>query len=232
MDAFIRAKRLGVEITPVWNKSHREHTIVGSHPADVRAEADEAVRNRRWTGPYFVDADHINLKTVDPFLDACDFFTLDVADWIGVEAEPAAIADFIARHESLVGLLSAPGIGRPLEISRPMMADAARKFLAATGEAGRIYRRIIEIKGDRTAVIEVSLDETDRPQTPTELLFILAAMADEGIPAQTIAPRFAGRFNKGVEYAGDSRSSAGSSTMTWWWWPSRSNNSICRRTSS
>jgi hypothetical protein len=47
------------------------------------------------------------------------------------------------------------------------------------------------------------MDETDQPQTPVEMLFILAAIADEGIPAQTIAPKFTGRFNKGVDYVGD-----------------------------
>src|SRR5216117_347282 len=47
------------------------------------------------------------------------------------------------------------------------------------------------------------MDETDRPQTPPELLVILAAIADEKIPIQTIAPKFTGRFNKGVDYVGD-----------------------------
>jgi hypothetical protein len=47
------------------------------------------------------------------------------------------------------------------------------------------------------------MDETDTPQTPPELLVILAAIADERIPAQTIAPKFTGRFNKGVDYVGD-----------------------------
>src|SRR6202042_3655814 len=50
---------------------------------------------------------------------------------------------------------------------------------------------------------EVSMDETDSPQTPPELLIILAAIADEKIPIQTIAPKFTGRFNKGVDYVGD-----------------------------
>ena len=49
------------------------------------------------------------------------------------------------------------------------------------------------------------MDETDSPQTPPELLVILAALADEGIPVQTIAPKFTGRFNKGVDYVGDLR---------------------------
>jgi len=47
------------------------------------------------------------------------------------------------------------------------------------------------------------MDETDSPQTPVELLIILAAIADEKIPIQTIAPKFTGRFNKGVDYVGD-----------------------------
>lgn len=47
------------------------------------------------------------------------------------------------------------------------------------------------------------MDETDVPQTPPQLLVILAAIADEGIPIQTIAPKFTGRFNKGVDYVGD-----------------------------
>ncbi|MEK6398427.1 MAG: tagaturonate epimerase family protein, partial [Terriglobus sp.] len=40
-------------------------------------------------------------------------------------------------------------------------------------------------------------------QTPPELLIILAAVADEKLPIQTIAPKFTGRFNKGVDYVGD-----------------------------
>ena len=96
-----------------------------------------------------------------------------------------------------------PGLERPLEVSRPALAAAARKFLAAIREAGRIYDRICQAKPAATPVIEVSMDETDRPQTLVELLCILAAVADEGIPVQTIAPRFVGRFNKGVDYVGD-----------------------------
>ena len=203
LDAIIRAGREGVDVAPVWNKSHREHTIVGSRPADVRAEADRAVQARGWTGPYFVDADHIRLETVDGFLEASDFFTIDVADRIGADTEPQAAEQFVERHARFVGPLSIPGVACELHISRPMLVAAAKDFRAAVREAGRIYRRIRQAKGEQPVVIEVSLDETDRPQTPMEMLLILAMVAEEGIPAQTIAPRFAGRFNKGVDYVGD-----------------------------
>ncbi len=72
-------------------------------------------------------------------------------------------------------------------------------------EAGKIYRHLVEVKGAGRFVPEISMDETELPQTPMELLIILAAIADEGIPIQTIAPKFTGRFNKGVDYVGDVR---------------------------
>ncbi|MEZ6107597.1 MAG: tagaturonate epimerase family protein [Pirellulaceae bacterium] len=66
-----------------------------------------------------------------------------------------------------------------------------------------MYRYVVEAGGEGNIIAEVSMDETDAPQTPPELLVILAAMADQGIRAQTIAPKFTGRFNKGVDYVGD-----------------------------
>ena len=201
--ALAAARRQGVDLAPVWNKSHREHTIVGSTPADVRREADDAVAALGWTGPYFVDADHIGMATVDRFLDSSDFFTLDVADWIGKPADADDIERFAGKHRSLLGRLEVPGIGEPVQVSEAVVREAAGKYLLAVREAGRIYRRIAKAKGEGRFVTEVSMDETDRPQTPVDLIFILAALADEGIPAQTIAPRFSGRFNKGVDYVGD-----------------------------
>ena len=77
--ALDAARRRGVRITPVWNKSNREHTIIGTTPEDTRRSADAAVRAAGWTDAYYVDADHIGLATVDRFVGACDFFTIDVA---------------------------------------------------------------------------------------------------------------------------------------------------------
>lgn len=202
IDAMISARKQGVTIAPVWNKSYREHSIVGTKPDSVRSEADAAVKARAWTDPYFVDADHIRLKTVDGFLDSSDFFTLDVADDIGADPGEDTIKRFTAKHKPLIGRHEIPGIDRPLEISDALFAGAARKFLAAVREAGKIWRHIEKAKGADKVVIEVSMDETDRPQTPAELLVILAAVADEAIPAQTIAPRFTGEFLKGVDYIG------------------------------
>jgi hypothetical protein len=203
--AFVRAKELGVEVTPVWNKSNREHNIVHSEPASVRAEADAAVQSLNWTGPYFVDADHIGLQTVDRFIAASDFFTIDVADFIGKAAEDAALAAFVERYSRYAGALEVPGIDGALQVTPELIRSIGRKYLYAVKEAGKVCRHIETAKGRDAFVPEISMDETDQPQTPVELLFILGAIASEQIPVRTIAPKFTGRFNKGVNYVGDIR---------------------------
>ncbi len=201
--AFLLAKEDGIDIVPVWNKSHREHVIVKSSPADVRREAEEAVKAVRWQGSYHVDADHIGLKNVDLFLEASDFFTLDVADSIGGAFSQETLNEFVQRHEARASSLTIPGIGRSFEIPRRELEAIVMKYLPATKEAGRIYRHILSAKGTEDFITEVSMDETDLPQTPVDLFFILAGLAEEGIPVQTIAPKFTGRFNKGVDYVGN-----------------------------
>jgi hypothetical protein len=201
--AFVKAKSLGVEVTPVWNKSNREHLIVHSEPGSVRREADAAVTALGWAGPYFVDADHIGLKTVDAFTPSSDFFTIDVADFIGKPAAEDDVHSFVSAHIRYSGSIRVPGIASPLDVTQSRIEQVARKYLYAAQEAGRIYRHIEAAKGAKHFVAEVSMDETDQPQTPLDLLFILAALAQEKVPLQTIATKFTGRFNKGVDYVGD-----------------------------
>jgi tagaturonate epimerase len=201
--ACAMAAGCGAAVAPVWNKSNREHAIVGSEPASVRAAADAAVRELDWQTSYYVDADHINLATVDRFIDSSDFYTIDVAAAIGQPPAFASVDAFLDRHRELIGRLEISGIDEPFETTRTSIRGTAAKFLFAVEEAGRIYRHIAERKGKGQFITEVSMDETDEPQTPPQLMVILAALADQKIPLQTIAPKFTGRFNKGVDYAGD-----------------------------
>jgi hypothetical protein len=201
--ACMLATELGAHFVPVWNKSNREHTFIGTEPSSLRAEADAAVRALGWKHSYHVDADHIRLETVDRFIAPSDFFTIDVADSIGKPASAAEVKAFVDRHPELIGIVSISHIEPPFAITRAEVERVANKFLLAVQDAGKIYRHIAQTKGPENFITEVSMDETDRPQTPPELLIILAALADEQVPLQTIAPKFTGRFNKGVDYADD-----------------------------
>ncbi len=197
------AGKFPFEFVPVWNKSNREHQIIGTEPSDTRREADEAVKALGYGKSYFVDADHINMNNVDRFVDSSDFFTIDVADYIGKPADATSTVEFVKNNMKYSGTLRIPGIEEPFSVDRNLLEILAGKYLFAAQEAGRIYRHIADRKGADNFVTEVSMDEVDAPQTPIEIFFILSALAQEGIPAQTIAPKFTGRFNKGVEYVGD-----------------------------
>jgi hypothetical protein len=201
--ACVMAADAGVEVVPVWNKSNREHMIIGTEPSQTRKAADAAVKELGWDEPYFLDADHITLKTVERFLEPCDFFTLDVAEEIGKAAKPEDVEAFVSQHPELIGEVRIPRIAEPFKTDVTFVKGVANKFLAAVKDAGSIYKLLVEKKGEGRFIPEISMDETDAPQTPVELLIILAAIADEKIPIQTIAPKFTGRFNKGVDYVGD-----------------------------
>lgn len=203
LEALIKAKEMGIEIVPVWNKSNREHQIIKSSPADTRREADLAVSALGWEGPYYVDADHINIVTVNPFMEHSDFFTLDVADYIGSEVSNDEMEDFLAMANTYTGKVHIPGIEDPFHISRESLREIAGKFLGAVAKAAAIHQHIEAKKGAGNFIAEVSMDEVETAQTPEELFFILLMISHYKIPAQTIAPKFTGRFNKGVDYVGD-----------------------------
>lgn len=203
LQACIKALAEGVVVVPVWNKSNREHRIIGSEPASTRNAADRAVASMDWKQGYFCDADHITLDTVGRYLDACDFYTIDVADSIGKPAAAEDVNAFVANHSALVGTIALNGTDKNFTITEQTLRVTAEKYLAAVKKAGEVYRVILAAKGAGNFVPEVSMDETDTAQSPVELLIILAAIAAEGIPVQTIAPKFSGRFNKGVDYVGD-----------------------------
>ena len=201
--AVQKAAQNGIGLDIVWNKSHREHLIVKTTPAQVRKEADEAVSAMNWSGPYFTDADHIGMGNVDLFLEHSDFFTIDVADYIGNKADGISLSGFEKAFAHLKKSIRIPGLDKPIDITGDLFRAIAEKYLFAVQQAGVIYRHITKAKGGNAFITEISMDETNDPQTPVELLVILAAIAHEGIPVQTIAPKFYGRFNKGVDYIGD-----------------------------
>ena len=203
LSAIIEANKLGFPVVPVWNKSNREHQIVKTRPADTWKEAVEATRALGYTGSWYVDADHINLKNVGEYIGHSNFFTLDVADAIGKKAEAGDSAFMLEKLRAYKGELKIPGIDEAFLVTDERIRGIVDNFFNAINEASLIYGRIKEQHASGDFVTEVSMDEVEQAQTPVELFFILLMISHFGIPVQTIAPKFTGRFNKGVDYVGD-----------------------------
>ncbi len=200
--AIQEINRLGTPVVPVWNKSYREHTIVKTKPDSVTAEAEAAVKNNGWSGNYYIDADHISMAIVDEFMDCSNFFTIDVAHFIGKKAEEADKKAFIANHSKYIGKLTIPGIDEEFDVTEAFLGEVADNYLLAIKEVKTIYDYIASKKGDNF-IPEVSMDECEIAQSPIELFFILAELKSVGVELQTIAPKFTGLFAKGVDYIGN-----------------------------
>ncbi len=203
LEAIMLAQRDGVEVTPVWNKSYREHQMLLTRPVTIRQAADEAVSALGWSGSYFVDADHITLQTVPPFVAHADFFTIDVSEHIGQVADKQIVDDFVEKNRMFIGDLRIAGLSYVYPVTENSIRDTAHRFLQAAIEAARVYEYLKSRKGEGTFITEVSMDEVEEPQTPVELFFMLSALAYAGVRPNTIAPKFVGQFNKGVDYVGN-----------------------------
>ncbi|AOW19482.1 tagaturonate epimerase family protein [Urechidicola croceus] len=203
LKAIVEANKKLIHIVPVWNKSFREHSITKTKPCDTRVAADKAVEELNWKDQYFIDADHINMSNVDEFIDHSDFFTIDIAEFIGNKNDEGKLTESLNQNSKLIGKISIPNITKTFKLSKDELELIIKKYLPAIIEAGVIYRHIESKKGKDNFVTEISIDEVLEPQSPIELLIILSLIAHEKIPIQTIAPRFTGRFNKGVDYVGD-----------------------------
>ncbi len=203
LEAILEINKKGIAVAPVWNKSYREHTIVKTNHSSVAKEAADAVAAKGYKGNYYVDADHIGLKIVDEFIDYSNFFTIDVAHFIGQPANSGAKEEFVKRHSKYIGKMSIPGINGDFDVTGEFLADIADNYLLAIQEVKKIYDYICEKKGIDNFIPEVSMDECEIAQTPIELFFILAEIKAHNVDIQTIAPKFSGLFAKGVDYIGD-----------------------------
>ena len=200
LQAIIAAsEKFGVDITPVWNKSNREHEIIGTSPEDVEAEAEEATHNLEFDDQFFVDADHISLSNVHPFISASNFFTIDVADFIGQLPDKSEINNFTEKNQKYVGELSK--ISDDIELTNEGLKNIGETYITPIHKAKEIYNSIRMQKEE--FLPELSMDEVATPQHPAEVFFILKLCAENKLPIQTLALRFPGEFYKGLDYKGD-----------------------------
>ncbi|WBL23347.1 tagaturonate epimerase family protein [Zunongwangia sp. HRR-M8] len=200
--AIIQLEKDEVLVTPVWNKSNREHETVKSKPQEVLEEAKKATKSLNFSRDYCIDADHINLETVAPYLEYSNFFTIDVAKFINKKASSEEITEFTSFFQQYLSAFKIEGIEAEIAISEAQFQKMIDTFLFAMKKASEVYFYIKSNKNDKFYT-EVSIDEVENPQTPTELFFVLAALAFYQVPVNTIAPKFTGNFYKGVDYEGN-----------------------------
>ncbi len=217
----IRAIRGAGGIAPILaQQSMRENARTGRTPQQVLDDAMWGVFQEGWREPWGADADHL-MTTED--IDLCvaagySFYTVDPGDYVDNEAHTAPKHVLDVKVQSLPWTvlddspegLRARYLGNQLEVENLVLefnpvtlARAAAKYGGAIAHTAKMYRHLAASMGSRSFELEVSVDETETPTSPLEHLFVASELRRLGVQWVSLAPRYVGRFEKGVDYIGD-----------------------------
>ncbi len=208
-------------IAPVLaQQSMRENARTGRTPLQVLDDAMWGVLQEGWREPWGADADHLK-TTAD--VDLClaagyPFYTIDPGDFVDNEAHYVSLdvlkrklahSPWRALDDSQEGLCQRY-LGRQfsvedlvLEFSKTSLLRASAKYGGAIAHTTQMYRHLVAASGSRPFELEVSIDETETPTSPLEHLFIANELRRLRVQWVSLAPRYVGRFEKGVDYIGD-----------------------------
>lgn len=204
--AALRAAGRG--IAPIFaQQSIREMSRSHRTPQQVIDDATWGVFAEGWRDGFGADADH--LKT-EADVDACaeagyTFYTIDPGEFVWNEADtapPTELRDVLGRlpweelEDSPAEMLKRHGIGEA------GATRAAAKYGRAVAHVARLNRQIQRRRGDHFE-LEISVDETESPTTPEQHVYVVGELQRLGVRFVSFAPRFPGRFEKGVDFIGD-----------------------------
>ena len=215
----VNANHPGKAIAPIFaQQSVRELARTGRSADQVLADATWGAFEAGWRGPLGADADHLKTPAdVDRFAAAgFTFFTIDPGAFVDAGADSlsgvalehkAGTLPWPALESSLPDLLQRLD-GKQFDLDdhrlvleREQVLRAAVKYGAAVAHVSRLYRHL-ESKGIPFE-LEVSVDETETPTTHAEHIYVASELQRLGVMWVSLAPRFVGRFEKGVDYIGD-----------------------------
>lgn len=212
---------VGGGLAPIFaQQSIREMTRTGRSPQQVMDDATWGIFAEGWRQGVGADADH--LKTTSD-IDACvsagyTFFTIDPGEHVDNSAENASVTMLRAAVEKLpwdrledsVDSLRKRYLGLDFDIEGTMIEFDEHTLLRAAAKYGRaiahvvmMYRHLMEVTGGKNCELEVSVDETETPTTHAEHVYIASELQRLQVKWISLAPRYIGRFEKGVDYIGD-----------------------------
>jgi hypothetical protein len=216
----VRAAR-ETDIAPIFaQQSVRENARTGRTPQQVLDDAMWGLFQEGWRGPWGADADHLKTPAdVEAFVAAgYTLYTIDPGDHVDNAAHTASPAELEAKAQTLswdtledtAQDVERRYLGRTFDLGdvaltfdRETLWRAAAKYGHAIAHTVRMYRYLVDRIGENDFELEVSVDETETPTSPAEHLFIASELRRLGVRWVSMAPRYVGRFEKGVDYIGD-----------------------------
>ncbi len=215
----IRAIRHSTMAPILAQQSIRENTRTGRTPQEVMDDALWGVFQEGWREGFGADADHLK-NTGD--IDSCaaagfTFYTIDPGEHVDNEANTAPAGVLREKIESLpwtdletnwedtqLRLGQSVDLGEfKLTINEDELLRAAAKYGRVVAHTVKMYRHLERVMSGREFELEMSVDETETVTTLSEHVYIASELKRLGVKWVSLAPRYVGDFEKGVDYIGD-----------------------------
>lgn len=215
----IRAIRHSTMAPILAQQSIRENARTGRTPQEVMDDALWGVLQEGWRDGFGADADHLK-NTAD--IDSCaaagfTFYTIDPSEHVDNEANTAPVDVLRAKAEALPWAdLETSWADTQARLQRTIELGAFKyvveedDLLRATAKYGRVvthtvrmYRHLESVMGDKSFELEMSVDESETVTTLAEHIYIANELKRLGVKWVSLAPRYVGDFEKGVDYIGD-----------------------------
>ena len=212
---------VGGDIAPIFaQQSVRENRRIGRTPQQVLDDAMWGIFEKGWRGRWGADADHVKEVThVAPFVRAgYTFFTIDPSDHVDNDAQTDDVATLRQKATALpwsqLGTTleamldeycTAPIVlqGVTLNFNEEVLLRALAKYGRSLVHTLTLTTQIRQQSGNKPFDLEMSVDETDTPTSAEEHYFIVNELLKRDVPLVSLAPRFVGKFQKGVDYMGN-----------------------------
>lgn len=209
------------DFAPIFaQQSIREMERTQRTPEEVMTAARTALIQAGFNEAWGADADHLKTPADVDRTQAAGFcfFTIDPSAFVVNEADRMDTAALRAAAQSLVddgvfedagwtgrylGQSFDVGAGCALVFDEESLLRAAAKYARAIAHCASMAQHIATVNGSKPYEIEVSVDETDAPTSPVEHLFFGLELKRLGVQVVSLAPRFIGDFEKGIDYKGD-----------------------------
>ena len=198
----IRACKNGIR--PIFaQQSIREMTRTQRSPIQVVDDAMWGVFQEGWRAGYGADADH--LKTFED-IDRCatagyTFYTFDPGAYVDNDNQPSKFDALPWQELETTSADTRARYGNQFDADT--LQRAFVKYGRAIGQVSKLYRYLKSTMNERPHEVEVSVDETDQPTSYAEHYIVASELHRLGVEWVSLAPRFVGRFEKGVDYIGD-----------------------------
>ena len=211
----------GGDIAPIFaQQSVRENSRIGRTPQEVMDDAMWGIFETGWHGRWGADADHVKeLSHVAPFVQAnYTFFTIDPSDHVDNDAQTDSLDTLRQKTavlpwqqfgttevELIADYCAAPIVlaGTTLQFDEEVLLRALAKYGRALAYTLTLTAEIRRQMAGKPFDLEMSVDETDTPTSAEEHYFIANELLKRDVPVVSLAPRFVGKFQKGVDYMGD-----------------------------